>query len=512
MKLIRSMVLILCISALLCVFAGCDTGVVVEPDNSDITESETNKSTTPKATSPTIKYDEEAPEIAAEIPKYNGKEFDFSNINVGQKSQMHVIKVTTADEYKAYLTELEKAGYSFYTDNTIGDNLYATYENDTHIVNVMFISAYEQVRVIVDEKSVFSLPGLEEENIYESTSDPSLTLLSDQAVRWPGRMGYVYKLADGSFFIIDGGYTKIGDHGNSSSEYLMAVLDKYADDPNNIRISGWFITHVHEDHFGAFLDMSRDKELLKRITIEKFIYNSPSEKDLSEQSSNGSGLVSWGRLLEKAIAAWKPEAVIKAHPGQEFYIKNLKMTVYHSHELLLYSRMTLNSANNLRRDISVHNNTSVVTKVDFMGKTTLYMADSSAISNQYVLSPVYNKSLECDILQVAHHGYGDTAAGSVYQHISPQMVFWPVCKGHYDGKNNDGSIYYENGKEYSGVINVGFNIQYLNGEDVVHYYHGEECITFEDFETWEGIRWDAVPEEDEKTTDTNEENNNEEIA
>jgi len=505
---IISAILALCLFSAL--FVGCNSGVEITDgsESQSETSTETKKPTSkPKETTPPIIYDKEEPENPADIPDYNGEKFDFENILVGQQSVMNVVKRTDEAGYRKYLAALETAGYEFYADNKIGDNLFATYINDTHIVNVSYIKVFEQVRVTVDDRSIFGLPGLASENQYEDTADCSLTLLSDTSVRWPGRMGYVYKLADGSFFIIDGGYTKIGDHGNSSQPYIMSVLEKYADDPNDIRVAAWLITHVHEDHFGGFVDMSRDKDVLDRITVEKIIYNSPSLDALSEQSENGSALVSWGRILNKAIEAWEPESIIKAHPGQVFHLRNLKLTIYHSHELLLYSRLNLGNADSLWRNISVHNNTSIVSMVDFMDKSALYLADSSAVTNTYVLDPVYGTAMDCDIVQVAHHGYGDTSAGNIYKHITPEIVFWPVCKGHYDGKNNDGSIYYENGGAYNGVVNVGFNKKYLMGEGVVHYYHGEECVSFENFETWEGVRWDCIPEaikETEKSTEKSE--------
>ena len=420
------------------------------------------------------------------IPQYVTK-FYIQNIDLGQGSVMSIAKETNADEYKAYLTVLENNGFQFYADNTIGNNLFATYFNNDLIVNAMYIDAFAETRVTVDDKKIFSLPGLESENVYEKTSDSSLTLLSDEAVRWPGRMGYAYKLADGSFFLIDSGYTEVGAHGNSSAEYLMAVLDKFADDPNNIKIAGWLITHIHEDHFGALLDMSRREDVLKRVTIEKLIYNEPCDQELLSHTKGKPALLDWAKLFDEAVEIWAPKQLIKAHPGQEFFIKNLKMTVYSSQDLLLCAKNVLTGA--YITTLPEHNDTSVVTKIDFMGKTALYLADSGICAHRDVLDPVYNTELKADILQVAHHGYGNTGGNYIYHYIEPTIVFWPVCRNHFWGQDVG---YKERGMVYMGTKEVSFN-KILFKPGIEHYVHEEECVTFSNFDTWEGVRWDAVP-------------------
>ena len=105
-------------------------------------------------------------------------------------SKMSIATDTNANDYSEYLNRLTESGYSFYADNTIGGNLYSTYVNDEYIVNVMFIEAFAQTRVIIDDRKTFSLPGLASENVYEDKGKNVLILLSDGAVGWPGRMGY----------------------------------------------------------------------------------------------------------------------------------------------------------------------------------------------------------------------------------------------------------------------------------------------------------------------------------
>ena len=422
----------------------------------------------------------------SKIPNYINEGFYICDIDLGQGSKMSIAKDTTAADYKEYLKKLEESGFTFYADNKIGNNLYATYINSDHIVNVMFIEAFAQTRAIVDERETFALPGLAHENKYEDNGKNALILLSDGAVGWPGRMGYAYKLADGSFFLIDGGYTEIGPHGNSSADCIIAMLEKYADDPDNIKIAAWLITHIHEDHFGGLLDMSFSDELRKKITIEKLIYNEPSDTEMIAHTNGSTHLLDWAKHFDAAVERWAPKQLIKAHPGQVFYLRNLTMTVYSSQDLLLGAKNSLTGK--YITSLPEHNETSVVTKIEFMGKTALYLEDSGICAHRDVFDPVYNTELQADILQVAHHGYGNTGGNFIYKYIEPSMVFWPVCRNHFWGRDVG---YKERGLVYIGVKDVSFN-RILFKEGIQHFVHEEECIVFENFDTWEGVRWDAV--------------------
>ena len=481
-----------------------------DDDTSDpsesISESETQKATT--VTKPTSsKLD---PTVNT-LPDYMGKSFDHVAVDIGEGSYMNIFKDTTLDEYNSYKSLLEESGYTLHTTNVIGENHFATYYNESSVVNAMFITykfdygegstpiTYNEARITVDSRDDFDLPSLEAENVYTKTSEPMLTLISDSDMIWPGRMGYVYQLADGSFFIIDGGYTD-GNNGNSggvrepgistgcksSAPYVMNVLKEYAPDPDNIKIAAWLITHMHEDHFGAFVDLAlnRDYEEDKnRITIEKVIYSTSCDENTKLISANQ---VRWTNVFKRAISeeGWGNRLLskTKAHPGQKFFLRDLTLTVYTSEDLLHFG------SRDPFQDEKYINNTSIVTKVSFMGKEALYLADSSAANNPGVLDPIYNTALKADILQVAHHGYADTNAGAIYKYVKPEIVFWPSCAQHFYGYEIG---YMEGGREYGGTKNVGFN-QILFEDGVKHYIHGAKNLTFTNFESWEP---ESVPDE-----------------
>ena len=396
-----------------------------------------------------------------DLPEYNGRAFDKCDIGLGGKSYMHIAENTTLSEYEEYLNDLYMNGFIFYTDNAIGENRYTTLLTEQQIINVMYLEAYDEVRVLVDDREECGLPALQLENRYDDVTDPSLTVIGVGSSGWPGGMGYVYKLADGSFFIIDGGIiTSDSSTGLTSADWLFATLKELADDPDNIVIAGWLLTHTHKDHLGAFIDMAKIKECREKITIKQVIYNQPTDAIMTE--TGHPDRIPW---MPDALKLWQPESVVKAHPGQVFYYCDLTVTVYGSQELVL------------PQSTDSHNNHSIVTMVDYKDMRALYLGDAEGLMNK-ALEDLYYAELKCDILQLAHHGYNNTEADTVYEAAEPTIVFWPVSTGHYDGTGG------------ATVRDVWFNQRFFK-PGITNHIAGETNMTITDFYSWipEDERW-----------------------
>ncbi|MBQ5634554.1 MAG: hypothetical protein IIV11_06705, partial [Clostridia bacterium] len=172
--------------------------------------------------------------------------------------------------------------------------------------------------------------------------------------------------------------------------------------------------------------------------------------------------------MPKAIELWKPECVVKAHPGQVFYYCDLTVTVYGSQELVL---PTFTDS---------HNNHSIVTMVDYKDMRALYLGDAEGLMNG-ALEELYGEELKCDILQLAHHGYHNTDAGPVYAIADPTIVFWPVSTGHYDGTGG------------ATVRDVSFNKRFF-APGIDNHIAGETNMTIKDFYSWlpEDERWNPM--------------------
>ena len=526
MKAIKIIAFLLTVCMLSSLLFACNNNEETPSDTEQPSDTSSTETPTDAPSQPSNESDLEYFIDIIDVLKYNGREFDEINIDIGQDSYMHVVKNTTPEEYENFKAALEKEGFVLYTTNTIGKNKFATYITETQIVNVMLVYYdydetnktdfggkaavdHYEVRVMEDNRFMFDLPGLEKDNVYADGGYASFSMISDEKITYAGRMGYVYQLADGSFFIIDGGVTR-DDPNLSSAPVLMALLEEFAPDPNNIVIAAWFMTHMHDDHIGAYYDISRNEEYASKVKIEKLIHNMPSEsemaiqdkykfdngtQDISTTINNAAGSTERQEEFNEATAKLRPEQKFKAHPGQVFYIRDLTLTIYCSQDLLLYSTIPSASVSKNFESNPWHNSASIVSMVNYQGKDMLFFGDSHVYSFKYMINPIYRNDLKADILQVAHHGYADTRADLINQYIQPEYVLWPVKRAHYDGKNPDGSIYYEGGKPYSGVKDVAFNAVFFNDPNIKNIYHEKDfCITIDDFSVaeWNFYEWDPL--------------------
>ena len=400
-----------------------------------------------------------------ELPAFDGKALN-SPIDIGQGSKLYIISNTTQQKYQDYTSQLEDSGFEFYTSSKIADNEFSTFITNKQIINVMYLKNSNEVRITEDDRDKTELPGLKADNVYTKTSTPSFTMMGISDAGYPGGMSFIYKLADGTFFIIDGGMCANREgstecHGDPSVNRLFKTLQKLADDPNKIVISGWLITHIHNDHAGAFIDLAEKSDYLSKITIKKVIYSQPANSDMAD--GNQPKRLNW---MSNALTKMKISKTVKAHPGQVFYFADLKLTILGCHDLIKPTA------------ISRHNNASIVSMVEFGGKKALYLADAEGDSNAK-LELLYGATLDADILQVAHHGYNNTNAGIVYKYITPSIVLWPIQTSDWKGGDN--------------VYNVSFNKQYFDRSGISHYVGGAANTTFENLTTWEPTKENWKP-------------------
>ena len=80
------------------------------------------------------------------------------------------------------------------------------------------------------------------------------------------------------------------------------------------------------------------------------------------------------------------------------------------------------------------NEYSVVTMIEFNGKRILSLGDADPRNNA-ISAKLYQNELKADVIQVSHHGYGDTGAKVVNELCNPDIVLWPVAKDEFSNAN-----------------------------------------------------------------------------
>ena len=341
--------------------------------------------------------------------------------DLGQGSSLYVINDSSIWDYTELRRDLASDGFVYYTGNRIGDNVYATYVSKTKIVHTMFFYNEDEIRVAVDNRGEgtdgFSLPALESENVYTRTGESKMTLVEVENADYDGGLCMIFKLADGRFFIIDSGIRGRSEYSGTSAGWVYATLAKHADDPDNIKVAAWLLTHTHSDHIGGLYDMANGEyyadgskhtlmptNITKKIEIQSIIYSEPADPT-DKYSCDG-----W---MERIITAFGVEKVIKAHPGQEFFLADLTLTIYGSQDLVVDQADKISNMNEF----------SITTMIEFNGKRMLSLADAYPKQNEK-LAQIYKEELKADVIQVAHHGYDDTGASDVNAFCNPEIVLW----------------------------------------------------------------------------------------
>ena len=346
-------------------------------------------------------------EVLESFPKYDGGSFD--NVYGGAYGmQTVVIKNTNADEYKAYLDKITTEGFSYYTDNTIGNNLFATYQNEKYYMSAMYFANINEVRLTLEYTGNYSLPSLKGENVYTSKGiAASITQIGlEESGQIQNGMSYVIKLDDGSFIVIDGGTGTAG-----TKKQFVEVLQSLSDDPEHLHIAAWIITHAHGDHMGLIFTVLYDEQYAGLFEVNQIIWSKVSEEQLK---NIGGGNMDY---VDKAFAKLEGTKIVIAHPGQVFYIRNAVYTVYTTIEMV--EPLVLDNLND----------SSVVGMLEIEGKAILFPGDSHPTETGVIIS-VFGEALKADAVQIIHHGY-QGGSDAFYSLVDPLTVFWPLGMKNY---------------------------------------------------------------------------------
>lgn len=353
--------------------------------------------------------------VINEIPQYEDAVLR-SVYHAGDNNQVVILADTDPDEYAAYRKALEADGYTLYTENSITDNRFATYINDSYVINAGYYAYNNEARIIVEPRE--TLPPLEKDNQYKKVAEPSFAMLgvefmNGDSLTTNGQC-FIYQLCDGSYIIVDGGLSRARD-----AKAIYDYLYKHAPDPNNITIAAWFITHAHGDHHGAYATFSKD--YAAKVKVELIIGNFPSE-----EARIAGGLGTDGSAGPKVLtytSRFAGAEFIKAHVGQKFHLRDAEIEILYTLES--YAPGVLD----------YFNTSSLVFTVDLGGQRFLVTGDASNAALD-ITTKMYGDYLKSDFVQVAHHGgstgsTGTAAVSKTYTLAASPVVLWPTGLEYY---------------------------------------------------------------------------------
>ncbi len=398
-------------------------------------------------------------------PKYETASGELEEVYAcGADNYEMSISGTTETEYKQYLNLLRSKGFSLYDDNKIGNNLFATYTAKKNgVETAVFTMFYPDTKVA---KVIYGVKGYlmgTEEIAYpeDPVVTPSITQLgrdmvyngwkeASQTVGGAPGMCYIIQLADGRYIIFDGGpaddeiQTLSKNNGRwTANEARMTedakklydlLVAKNPDKDEKPVIAAWYFTHGHGDHTGLAIDFL--KTYKDRVTVQTVGYNIPTS---SVGTSTDIGVAWSAGSLTGAVngfpAKERPK-VVTPHSGQEFYFPGCEIEVLYTYED--YRPHVFNNGNQ----------TSIVYRVKMKsanGDETVFMVMGDAEKeNCEEIKKRYAGELDCDILQLTHHGFNGACDG-LYNLMTPEISFWACDPYRYetDGRCLGTDAHYE---------------------------------------------------------------------
>ena len=318
----------------------------------------------------------------------------------GDYSVLNSYNGKSAEKYKELCSYFVLNGYEEYCSSERNENLFATYVNGDALACVYWLKDKEELNLITSDTAGGNLPPMNPE---VTDGNVQTTVVQLHQTVYENGMGYVIRLADGSFLIYDGGQPNMADE-------LYQTLCELNGGEENIVIRAWMLTHSHEDHYRGmygFFTTYADKVELEYLLIAPLF---PGEGFISSKENY---------ILRK----FPDVKICVVHTGMIFNFCNLKMEILFSPEELYIDETPSN-----------YNNSSIVSKVYSDDYSMIFLADTAKQASA-VFSEIYGSYLKSDMCQAAHHGV-DNNPLSLYELIEANILWYPCNRDLYQDSVN----------------------------------------------------------------------------
>ena len=205
---------------------------------------------------------------------------------------------------------------------------------------------------------------------------------------------YVIRTVNGKVIVMDGGY-------EAEKDYLRGFIDALGG-----KVDAWIISHPHDDHITALVALLDNPKGLK---IEKIYHSRFSTDALIDGESESTAQITrkFYSQLDKATDI----VVVDCHPGDEFEIDGANFKI-------------LSEQNPEFAQRNPYNNSSMVVKMWDREKSFIFLGDLGVEGGQKLLDSQYAGDLECDYLQMAHHGQAGCDK-KFYETVKFRACLWP---------------------------------------------------------------------------------------
>lgn len=235
----------------------------------------------------------------------------------------------------------------------------------------------------------------------ESTkSDFTLWQIPLQENRSQGN-SYVFRMNSGKVVVMDGGVAP-------EAGYLRGFLGALGNE-----VDTWFLSHPHSDHIGAMNEILKQP---KGIKIKKIYHSEFSSDFYNKVEPACQGLTS---EFYNNLKKFDAEVVDVKEPGLVVDIDNTKFKIIDVKD----ESVTKNA----------YNNSCMVIRVQDAARSLVFLGDAGLEQGNRLLAGPFRKELDCDFLQLAHHGQKGVSK-DFYRTVKFNACLWPTPLWLY---NND---------------------------------------------------------------------------
>lgn len=200
---------------------------------------------------------------------------------------------------------------------------------------------------------------------------------------------YVMRSNKGRIIVMDGGTPR-------EAPFMRGFIDALGGE-----VEAWFISHPHNDHMGALSELLPD---LQHLKIKKIYHSRLAENLITKDGEVNVCHEFYNRMEKSGIPS---EDIQQAGKTFRFDGMNLKIL----------------SVQNPEFENNAYNNSSMVMKVWDNKKSILFLGDAGVECGDKVLHGPYAKDLNCNYVQMAHHGQ-QGCSQDFYNAIDFQTCLW----------------------------------------------------------------------------------------
>lgn len=208
-----------------------------------------------------------------------------------------------------------------------------------------------------------------------------------------GRQSVCYMIRDrkNRLVVIDGGWKE-------DAEVVRQRIKAFGG-----KVDAWILTHPHEDYIGAFTEIYKDPQ---GITINEIYITDMASPELCLENASWDSMTAYEEFLELDLTNAKAVSV-----GTVIKCGNIDLKVLSAYE---------DKVDELSNDLL--NDGSMMLVLEGNTERMLFCSDIGKNLSEYLLEK-YGEELDCDYIQMGHHGNGGLTE-EFYRKVSPNIAFF----------------------------------------------------------------------------------------